>query len=121
MSENKTAAKIEIPGFLMLPAPELTAKDAFENFEELTRGPNISADDRLRLVQSLKILGDLVGHLPPVSIDEAINNFDALAANHDCKRDLQAALLQSVKVLRDLAENEKARLGDKEKTPPPPE
>ncbi len=116
MSDNPTAPTIEIPGFLMLPAPELTAQEAFGNFEELARGTsNIAALDRLRLLQSLKVIGDLVGHLPAVTLDEAIDNFDALAEQHECNRALQMALLQSVKILKDLVNSEKARLVEEKK------
>jgi len=111
-NDNKgPAATIEIPGFLMVPAPQITPMEALSNFEEVARKSTAEMEplDRIRIATSIVLLGELVDGMPVVTLDEAVKNFDDVAIMLNVGRVNTLALMQSVKVLRELVAAAKAK------------
>ena len=90
----------EPPRTLTFPAPRLTREDAFHNMEELARKATIDPKGRQRLVQGLKMLGDLLVELPDLTVDEALDDFDGLAQAATGTRDVMLALHESINIAR---------------------
>ena len=99
--------KLEPPGTLTFPAPRLTREDAFHNIEELARKATTDAKGRLRMVQGLKILGDLLVDLPDLTVEEALADFDGLAKIATCNRDVMLALHESINIATRCAKEQK--------------
>ncbi len=87
-------------GTLTFPAPRLTREDAFQNMEELARKATADPRGRLRLVQGLKIFGDLLVDLPDLTVEEALDDFDGLAKAATGTLDVMLALHESVNIAR---------------------
>lgn len=99
--------KLEPPGTLTFPAPRLTREDAFHNIEELARKATTDANGRLRMVQGLKLLGDLLVDLPDLTVEEALADFDGLARVATCNRDVMLALHESINIATRCAKEQK--------------
>jgi len=55
-----TDAKIEIPGHILMRAPNLTPEEALHNLDQVVAGWTCNRTQRMALEQSLKVLKEIV-------------------------------------------------------------